>query len=170
MNGNEILYNSAAEIACINFDVIVSQKGILKIRINNAFSEEELAGVTKLRTDDPYLFGIFNQLREYFNAERKEFTVPIDLRGTGFQMRVWKELMKIPYGKTVSYKEIAARLGDAGAVRAVGHANGANPIPVIVPCHRVINTGGKLGGYSGGLTVKEKLLELEGARSLELFS
>ena len=84
-------------------------------------------------------------------------------------MKVWNEIKKIPYGKTRSYKYIAEKLGDAKSIRAVGRANGQNPIPIIIPCHRVIGSNGTLTGYAGGLYVKEKLLEIEGSRSLELF-
>jgi methylated-DNA-[protein]-cysteine S-methyltransferase len=115
------------------------------------------------------MFNVFKQLKEYFNWERKEFDVPLDLRGTDFQKGVWKELRKIPYGKTISYKELAIKMGGETKSRAVGQANALNPAPIIVPCHRVINSDGKLGGYSCGLEIKEKLLELEGKLSLKLF-
>ena len=103
------------------------------------------------------------QLGEYFRRERRDFDLPLAPRGTPFQLRVWQELQAIPYGATVSYAELAARVGSPGAYRAVGRANGTNPIPVVIPCHRVINVGGALGGYGGGLPVKRALLELEGA-------
>jgi methylated-DNA-[protein]-cysteine S-methyltransferase len=115
------------------------------------------------------MFNVFKQLKEYFNWERKEFDIPLDLRGTDFQKEVWKELRNIPYGKTISYKELAIKMGGETKSRAVGQANALNPAPIIIPCHRVINADGKLGGYSCGLDVKEKLLELEGKLSLELF-
>jgi methylated-DNA-[protein]-cysteine S-methyltransferase len=124
---------------------------------------------TKLRPDDPYMFSVFTQLEEYFNTERKKFNIPLDIKGTAFQKKIWNELSKIPYGKTVSYKKIAEKVGNKKALRAVGQANSQNPACLIIPCHRVINTNGKLGGYSAGLKVKERLLELEGNLSLELF-
>lgn len=108
------------------------------------------------------LAAIATQLAEYFRRERRDFDLPLAPRGTPFQLRVWEELRRIPYGATVSYAELAARVGNPGAFRAVGRANGTNPIPVVIPCHRVINTGGALGGYGGGLPVKQALLELEG--------
>ncbi|MDE3144626.1 MAG: methylated-DNA--[protein]-cysteine S-methyltransferase, partial [Bacteroidota bacterium] len=87
---------------------------------------------------------------------RQKFTVPLDIHGTKFQMKVWQQLIQIPYGATISYQRLAENIGDTKAVRAVGKANGSNPVSIIIPCHRVINSNGKLGGYSGGLDVKEK--------------
>jgi len=101
------------------------------------------------------------QLDEYFSGKRHDFDLPLDLQGTPFQKRVWEELLKIPYGTTISYKELAIRLGDVKAIRAVGTANGANHINIIVPCHRVIGSDGKLVGYGGGLWRKKWLLEHE---------
>lgn len=103
------------------------------------------------------------QLDEYFKGERKVFTVSVNPDGTEFQGRVWNILMKIPYGKTISYIELARQLGDEKAVRAIGTANGQNPIPIIIPCHRVIGNDGSLTGYAGGLLRKQWLLEHEGA-------
>jgi methylated-DNA-[protein]-cysteine S-methyltransferase len=101
------------------------------------------------------------QLQEYFRGERQNFDLPLDLQGTEFQMRVWQQLQKIPYGETRSYKDIANLLQDSNASRAVGTANGRNPISIVIPCHRVISSDGSLGGYSGGLEIKKKLLALE---------
>lgn len=101
------------------------------------------------------------QLGEYFAGKRCEFDLPLVLDGTEFQVRVWRALLEIPYGETVSYKQLAERIGNVMAVRAVGLANGANPIPIIVPCHRVIGSNGSLTGFGGGLPIKEKLLALE---------
>jgi methylated-DNA-[protein]-cysteine S-methyltransferase len=108
------------------------------------------------------------QLRAYFAGQLRQFDLPLDMRGTDFQLRVWRELEGIPYGETRSYSQIAAAIGAPQAVRAVGAANGANPIPIVVPCHRVIGSGGKLVGYGGGLPLKKRLLALEGARALPL--
>jgi methylated-DNA-[protein]-cysteine S-methyltransferase len=102
------------------------------------------------------------QLEEYFAGTRTEFDIPIDLRGTPFQRQVWTALAEIPYGKTVSYAELAEMVGRPGACRAVGQANGSNPIPIVLPCHRVVGSGGGIGGYGGGLDMKRRLLELEG--------
>ena len=104
-----------------------------------------------------------DELEEYLSGSRKNFGVKLDLQGTPFQTRVWKALAKIPYGKTCSYRDIAIRIKNPKAVRAVGSANGKNPICVIIPCHRVIANNGTIGGYSGGLEKKRVLLGLEQA-------
>ena len=101
------------------------------------------------------------QLTEYFNKKRKKFDLPIKLEGTDFQKRVWQSLKKIPYGKTSTYKAQAEMANSPKAVRAVGRTNGLNPICIILPCHRVIGSNGKLTGYAGGVEIKEKLLEIE---------
>jgi methylated-DNA-[protein]-cysteine S-methyltransferase len=101
------------------------------------------------------------QLGEYFRGSRKRFDLPLDLRGTAFQRKVWAELGKIPFGATWSYRELAERIGNPGAVRAVGTANGRNPVCILIPCHRVVRVSGDLGGYAGGLENKAFLLELE---------
>ena len=102
------------------------------------------------------------QLGAYFEGKLQTFTVPLAPDGTHFQMRVWEELRHIPYGRTISYHELALRLGEPNASRAVGQANGANPIPILIPCHRVIGSSGALVGYGGGMERKEALLRLEG--------
>jgi methylated-DNA-[protein]-cysteine S-methyltransferase len=104
------------------------------------------------------------ELEEYFSGRRTEFTTPIDLRGTPFQRAVWEELLRVPYGELRSYGEVAKILGRPRAARAVGTAVGANPIPVLVPCHRIIEGSGGLGGFGGGLQAKRELLALERAR------
>ncbi|MDR0850569.1 MAG: methylated-DNA--[protein]-cysteine S-methyltransferase [Christensenellaceae bacterium] len=101
------------------------------------------------------------QIEEYLDGKRKDFDLPISLEGTSFQKRVWTELQKIPYGKTMTYSQIASAIGSPKAVRAVGGANNKNPISIIIPCHRVIGSDGSLTGYAGGLKIKEKLLQLE---------
>jgi O-6-methylguanine DNA methyltransferase len=101
------------------------------------------------------------QVLEYLEGKRTDFDVPLDLRGTPFQQAVWSALLAIPYGETRSYADVARSVGKPDAVRAVGTANGANPVPLIVPCHRVIQSGGKLGGYGGGLDLKRRLLAME---------
>jgi methylated-DNA-[protein]-cysteine S-methyltransferase len=109
----------------------------------------------------PVLKDTASQLDEYFAGERHAFDVPMELDGTGFQREVWSELSRIPYGETISYGELARRVGRPSAPRAVGQANGRNPIPIIVPCHRVVGSTG-IGGYGGGLELKRALLAIEG--------
>ena len=109
----------------------------------------------------PLLQRTIQQLQEYFLGQRKEFDLPIILKGTNFQIKVWQELQKIPYGEVISYSELAERINCPKAIRAVGGACGKNPIPIIVPCHRVLGKNGNLTGFSGGINYKEKLLILE---------
>lgn len=111
---------------------------------------------------------VSRQLREYFAGERREFDLPLQLGGTEFQVSVLKALQEIPYGETTSYGEIAKRIGRPKAVRAVGAANGRNPIPIVVPCHRVIGSTGDLTGFGGGLDTKEALLRLEAEHTQDL--
>ena len=111
--------------------------------------------------DDAGLREPADQLRAYFAGERQAFELPLAPRGTEFQQAVWSALQQIPYGETTTYSTIAERIGRPAAVRAVGAANGANPIPIIIPCHRVIGASGSLTGFGGGLDVKRQLLALE---------
>lgn len=113
-----------------------------------------------------------DELKRYFEGTLKVFTVGVDPEGTAFQRKVWQELLKIPYAKTLSYHQMAENLGDVKSIRAAAHANGKNPIAIIVPCHRVIGSNGSLTGYAGGLWRKKLLLKLEGVlqkNQLELF-
>jgi methylated-DNA-[protein]-cysteine S-methyltransferase len=103
------------------------------------------------------------QLRAYFEGRRQRFTLPVAPGGTPFQQRVWRELQAIPWGTTTTYREIAEQLGQPAAVRAVGHANGRNPVAIVIPCHRVVGANGRLTGYAGGIAVKRRLLQHEGA-------
>lgn len=104
-----------------------------------------------------------SQLEDYFSGGRRSFDLPVAPQGTAFQLAVWKALDDIPYGETITYRELALRVGRPHAFRAVGQANGANPLPIVYPCHRVVATGGRLGGYGGGLDMKRRLLALEGS-------
>lgn len=108
------------------------------------------------------------QLRAYFGGKLREFNLPLVPRGTEFQLRVWSALREIPYGKTISYAELARRIGKPKAVRAVGAANGRNPLAIVIPCHRVIGSNGSLTGYGGGMRNKEYLLALEGSGTFSL--
>ena len=154
-------------ISKIKFDVVASRNGIRKILINK--NSEALADIAEINPENSIVFDAFKQLKEYFKRERKEFNLKLEIIGTEFQKRVWKELLNIPYGQTITYNQLAINLGDKKAIRAAAAANGANPLPIVIPCHRVIGSNGNLVGYGGGLEVKQKLLELEGSWSLDMF-
>ncbi|MFD2618511.1 methylated-DNA--[protein]-cysteine S-methyltransferase [Terrilactibacillus laevilacticus] len=128
-------------------------------RIQGWLTKNRIQGEIKL--DQEVHEEIIHQLQDYFNGKRQSFNFPVVYIGTPFQIKVWKSLQSIPFGKTKSYKEIASIIGNPKAVRAIGSANNKNPIPIIVPCHRVIGTNGLLVGYAGGLDKKEFLLKLE---------
>jgi methylated-DNA-[protein]-cysteine S-methyltransferase len=139
-------------------EITGTETGIVAIR----FLDEPPAALPEIH---PSLETGLRQLDEYFRGQRRDFTLPLQLSGTDFQQRVWNALLDIPFGETRSYLEIAEVLGDRNAVRAVGAANGENPIAVVVPCHRVIGSDGSLVGYGGGLWRKQWLLEHEGRPS-----
>lgn len=122
-----------------------------------SFSESDCA----VKNSCAVLENCQEQLESYFSGKTVSFDLPLNPAGTEFQQRVWKELLKIPYGETITYHELAVRLGDPKCIRAAGTANGKNPIAVIIPCHRVIGAGNKLTGYAGGIWRKKALLELE---------
>lgn len=138
---NISLYLVASETHLINIQFTQPQKALLQTT--------ELLSMATI------------QLDEYFQGKRTTFSLPFKLTGTPFQLAVWKELQNIPYGQTTSYKEIAQKINKPKAYRAVGMANNKNPLPIIIPCHRVIGSNGKLIGYAGGLKLKNYLLELE---------
>jgi methylated-DNA-[protein]-cysteine S-methyltransferase len=124
------------------------------------------------QTDAPFA-AVRAQLAEYFAGTRQQFDVPLKLGGTPFQQQVWQELLRIPFGETITYGELAKRVGKPEGARAVGHANGRNPVSIIVPCHRVIGANGKLTGYAGGMDKKQWLLAWErraAVAELNLFS
>ena len=155
----EVLIHTPLGIA----KIIGSKNGISSItvlntdcKISDVVPEELMEGVT--------------QLNEYFNDKRTEFSLRLDLNGTDFQKKVWRELQKIPYGKTISYLNLAKQLGDIKAIRAIANANGKNPIWIVIPCHRVIGSDNSLTGYAGGLHRKKWLLEHENPlKQLSLF-
>ena len=163
----EELYFTSDIISKIKFDVVASRNGIRKILINK--NSEALADIAEINPENSIVFNALKQLKEYFKRERKEFNLKLEIIGTEFQKRVWKELLNIPYGQTITYNQLAINLGDKKAIRAAAAANGANPLPIVIPCHRVIGSDGNLVGYGGGLEVKQKLLELEGSWSLDMF-
>ena len=154
------MFFTTFNLAGINFAVTATDKGIASIALNGSIDTP--AGCKKLGKQAKEFFGVYDQLKEYFAGTRTKFTIPLSIGfGTKFQKSVWKQLEKIPYGKTISYKDLAGKIGSPNAFRAAGSANGKNPIPIIIPCHRVINHDRGLGGYSCGLDVKRKLLRLE---------
>ncbi len=131
------------------------------------FCKQNVKAVQQLNLLNPVekvLAQVSEQLEEYFAGKRQQFELNIDFAGTAFQKKVWQALSKIPFGQTVSYRDIAQKIKNPKAVRAVGSANGKNPFCIIIPCHRVIAANGTLGGYSGGLAIKRKLLKLEGGQ------
>ena len=128
--------------------------------VTSALLRKTFPGV-RITGDGARLAAPIRQIREYFRGKRKVFSVDLDLQGTEFQKKVWRALAQVPYGKTESYAGIARRIRNAKAARAVGAACGANPIPLIIPCHRIVGRDGSLTGFAGGLRMKEKLLELE---------
>lgn len=140
--------------------LVASEKGIVSLLFQDKYLMKEESLKKNIKIDE-HLIRAKLQVKEYLAGKRKKFDLPLDLRGTAFQEQVWKNLLKIPYGKTCSYKDIALKMKNEKSVRAIGGANGKNQICIIIPCHRVINADGKLGGYSGGLDKKIKLLELE---------
>jgi len=154
----------------IKLDAVASSKGIRNIFINKDFLQTDFTNLNQVNPEDSVMFNLFKQLDQYFKRERKEFNLPLEIIGTEFQKRVWTELEDIKYGETITYQQLAIRLGDLNSIRATGRANGANPLPIVIPCHRVIGANGQLVGYGGGLDVKRKLLELEGSLNPSLFS
>jgi methylated-DNA-[protein]-cysteine S-methyltransferase len=165
----EELFFATDSIDGIILDVIVSTNGVREILINKKQTPGSLNNAIQISPDDLKVSTVFKELTEYFNRERKEFKLELEIVGSDFQKKVWNELTKIPYGETISYGELAIRMGDKNLMRAVAAANGSNPIPIIIPCHRVIGKDGSLTGYGGGLEVKKKLLELEGSQTMDLF-
>lgn len=120
-----------------------------------------------INSNHPFLLQLEKELMEYFEQKRKIFTLPLNPKGTPFQLGVWETLKTIPYGETLSYASEAEKFGNSKAVRAVANANGKNPISILIPCHRVISSSGKIGGYSGGVEKKEFLLALEQGHILQ---
>ncbi len=178
---DEPIVNSEGKIIdvtvyCTSFDsrigriyVASTEKGVSKISMPKE-NRKDFFGWLKERFDPDCVTDnrsrnreVIDQLTRYFNGRLAKFSVSTDLMGTPFQIRVWKELAKIPYGTTITYKHLAKRVHAPKAFQAVGHANGTNPLPIIIPCHRVIGSDGSLVGYAYGVKIKEFLLRLEGA-------
>jgi O-6-methylguanine DNA methyltransferase len=169
MISTETKYHYSFVIDNIHFTVVTTETGIGKIILNSE-SNNNPSEINSVNPNDPRLHDVYFQLQDYFNRERREFNLPLEMEGTDFQKRVWNELLKIPFGQTISYKTLAIRLGNEKLIRAVASANGSNPLPIIIPCHRVIGADGSMVGYGAGIKLKEKLLTLEGSRNMELFS
>ncbi|SEH19646.1 methylated-DNA-[protein]-cysteine S-methyltransferase [Sphingopyxis sp. YR583] len=143
--------------------LVADERGLAAILWENDRPDRVQLGVLSEKPDHPVLVETERQLGEYFSGDRRSFDVPLSFAGTDFQKRVWAALLAIPFGETRSYGEIADQLGNPGASRAVGAANGRNPISIIAPCHRVVGSNGKLTGFAGGLEAKAFLLDLEAA-------
>jgi methylated-DNA-[protein]-cysteine S-methyltransferase len=143
--------------------LVASDTGLAAILWENDDPKRVRLNIVGEDPGHPVLVETERQLREYFAGKRQRFSVKMEFAGTEFQRKVWQALLAIPFGETRSYGDIARELGNPGAVRAVGAANGRNPISIIAPCHRVIGATGKLTGFAGGLEVKARLLALEGA-------
>ena len=165
-----IYYSSLASELLGTVFVASTERGVCRIDFHIA----EKAFLTQLRRqvsgeivkDDRPNQKVLSQLRKYLEGKLKKFDCPLDMEGTAFQKKVWAALQKIPYGKTRSYADIARTISHPKAFRAVGNANGSNPIPIIVPCHRVIESNGGLGGYGSGIGLKKRLLEFEKSHAL----
>ena len=143
--------------------LIANDEGLLQIRFDATVPDG-----ARRRDDHPVLRETAHQLEAYFARDLRDFDLPLAMKGTPFQLRVWRALQQIPYGETRTYGQQARTIGAPDAVRAVGAANGSNPIPIVVPCHRVIGSNGKLTGFGGGLPMKRWLLDLESNPRLPL--
>ncbi len=140
--------------------LLIGEQGLLE-EIHFPNSADHAVIEDNWHHDEECFADVLQQLEEYFAGDRRSFKVKMRLKGTDFQRRVWQELRQVPYGETASYGEIAERIDNPKACRAVGGANGKNPIPIIVPCHRIIGNDGSLTGFGGGLELKKKLLRIE---------
>ncbi|MEZ5691122.1 MAG: methylated-DNA--[protein]-cysteine S-methyltransferase [Rickettsiales bacterium] len=158
---SDILYYKFYDSPVGKLQIISSDRELVAIYPRRFFRNDE--DNFRENSEHPILLKTEKQLDEYFLGQRKEFDLPLDMRGTVFQIKSWRQLQKIPYGGTVSYGQQAKGMGDAKKARAVGMANGRNPLLIVVPCHRVIGKDGSLTGFGGGLDMKKKLLELEQA-------
>lgn len=165
---SETVYWSTLEHNSLKLYLAASEKGLCYIALPNESFEIMEQWIYRhfsspiMINNDQFLQSYSEQLQLYFQKCLKVFSIPLDIRGTSFQVSVWNELRRIPYGETRSYSDIAFALDNPKATRAVGTANGKNPIPIIIPCHRVIGKNGTLTGFRGGLRIKETLLQIEG--------
>ncbi|WP_337866851.1 methylated-DNA--[protein]-cysteine S-methyltransferase [Ignavibacterium sp.] len=162
------LYFSEKKLAGISITALSDGEALKRILLNSALPFDLQANIS--RQSDSVLIETHKQLKEYFFEGRKVFSLPLNPDGSAFQKSVWAELLNIPYGRTISYKQLAEKMGDKNLIRAVGRANASNPMPIIIPCHRVIGSNGSLVGYSGGMKIKRYLLELEGVLQKDFFN
>ncbi|WP_300690495.1 methylated-DNA--[protein]-cysteine S-methyltransferase [Chryseobacterium sp.] len=161
MENSEQLVYKEVQSPVGNIRLIASDKGLAAILWEGEDYKRTKLSVPARQDESPVLLQTEQQLTEYFENKRKVFEVPLDLKGTEFQMKVWEALLKIPYGVTKTYGDLAGILGDVKAVRAVGGALNKNPVSIIVPCHRIVGASGKLVGFAGGIENKSVLLDLE---------
>lgn len=145
--------------------LIASDRGLVAVLWAKSHPARVPSEVSSGEVSSRYLADTEQQLREYFEGQRTNFTIPLHLRGTPFQRQVWAALVSIPFGETRTYAQIAQQLGNPNATRAVGAANGKNPVSILVPCHRVVGSTGRLTGFAGGMTAKAYLLNLEANRT-----
>lgn len=169
MNNKQLLYYGEMNSPLGPLTIISSDVGVCSIEFGKATELLDIVQpsikkhlvTNKIERNQAFCEPVISQLQEYFEQKRKTFDIALDLIGTPFQKRVWEKLTEIPYGETYSYKQVAQMIGAPKAVRAIGGANNKNPIPIIIPCHRVIGSNGALVGYGGGLDKKKILLEIE---------
>ena len=155
------MYYTRFNTALCEVILIGDEQGLIRIHLNTEGSNRELTLDPKWIEHAEFFADAQNQIEEYFNGKRQTFTIKLNPQGTEFQKKVWQALLEIGYGETVSYKDIATKIGNSNASRAVGMANGKNPIPIIVPCHRVIGSNGKLTGFAFGTKLKSEIISLE---------
>lgn len=164
----ETVYIAQLETEFGNLGALMTSQGLARLTLPNQDEEELHRWIRRYEPQaevcaEPYVFHpLLEQLYYYLDGNLMEFYVPLDLRGTEFQLKVWEELQNIPYGQVCTYADIAHRLGNPRAARAVSQAVAANPIPIIIPCHRVIGKDGSLSGYVGGVAFKQRLMHIEG--------
>ena len=166
-----VIFYSSAVLPIGRVWMAKTARGVVRVCLRSRSRSVFLSGVRDLlrgaeiepRPDDAALALVERQLRQYFHGTRQEFSLPVDLRAlTHFQRRVLEATAQVPFGKVVPYGVIAGAIGSPAASRAVGNALGSNPVPILIPCHRIVASGGRIGGFTGGLRLKRKLLEVEG--------
>ncbi len=159
------MYYTFFKVSLFEIYLVGDAKGITRLYLDDGKQVQPFVVEQDWQRNDEFFIEAVTQVREYLEGTRRVFDLVLNPEGTVFQKEVWKALMEIPYGQTVSYKDIGIQIGNPKAARAVGMANNKNPIPIIIPCHRVIGASGKLTGYAFGIGVKAALLELEMANT-----